>query len=583
MKQLFKIQLLVLCFIFSAVNVTFAQQQKPYFILAVKNYESLFKAAEKYADLVGYKMEFQLASGQYVKPAGLDVTKPAGVCLLPNKTPVPFFFAFLPVTDFEKTDFFKSLPPEAFQKKQNGVYLVPDMGAGQSISLEMINGYLCIFPEKMKSQIPSGDPVTLLEGIEKEYNIAVKIDVANIPDVFKMGLPAMLDTIPLPNQTPETKAQIKEAKKGITTFLKEINVFTIGIKSDPATGDLGIKMFTDAKPSTSFAKQYADGASAKTFFSKAAELSDTVFYFSSSPFPLDPTLKNALYPQVTNHTQGIVSELKQYGLTEKQHELAKTLVESVGEAINNAVKQPTVDGVFSFANKGNIFIGVATPDAEKIAATIIDMKPEIAAETVNIDYQKWEGFSFTSIELPQELMQSHKNSMPILNNKFIVLAMSKDIICLANGSTLKDAEDFLKAKMGASPKQTAVNQMVAYVSYMQVYKLLTTYPEGELPPGALEGFADCKSDERAVASLKTKYSTTSVTAEVDVSGAVISATLKPAIRAAKEAAERMRNMRQMQPDFQMQPPMQMQQLTPEQQKQIEEQMQRYMEQQMQRR
>lgn len=146
--------------------------------------------------------------------AGLDKTKPWGLAASTDGLSFQLL-AFIPVNDLKKLlDSLSGFLGDADQ--ENGIYKLQPPGLPIPLYIKEQNGFAFISQDSAGLTNLPKDPVKLLAGLDKEYDIAVRLGVQNIPEVFrqlaidqiKMGVEGSLE-----QQPGETDEQYEHARK----------------------------------------------------------------------------------------------------------------------------------------------------------------------------------------------------------------------------------------------------------------------------------------------------------------------------------------------------------------------------------
>jgi hypothetical protein len=226
--------------------------EKPVAIVSLAGYDAIISDLNFLGELSGTPQLAQSLEGILALVtraqglAGLDKAKPIGACVsLPaDGPPIPVPLVFIPVTDVDKLlDALQGLVPQ-----------VEDLGDGYSrirtpkgppVILKRGTGWAFLSDSKEHLEGVPTDPAKLLGDLPKLYDVAVQLNIRNIPDQYLQlalgGLQQGFDKgmQKKPDETEEAyqaRKQIGEAYlKQITQLIDEINHITIGFAIDSQT------------------------------------------------------------------------------------------------------------------------------------------------------------------------------------------------------------------------------------------------------------------------------------------------------------------------------------------------------------
>ena len=222
----------------------------------------------------------QLTQGQGLP--GLDKSKPWGLTVSSDGQQF-HVLAFLPIADTGK--FIDALGPVLGKvtKEEEDVWTVElDFQNPLALFIQELyftnkNGwtFLCTQHE-MLDNLPD-DPVELLDGLEKEYHLAARVEFQNIPDVLRQlglgmmknaaeqGIQAQGDEGAVP--TDVVQQMVAEGLDSVATMLNELDQITIGFKLDHEKNKALLDVVITAVDNTDAAKEMARYTEAKTRFS----------------------------------------------------------------------------------------------------------------------------------------------------------------------------------------------------------------------------------------------------------------------------------------------------------------------------
>jgi hypothetical protein len=241
--------------------------EKPMAIVAINNYNDLSKDLVYLLDLVGPPGTAQLVELQGAGFAQmLDATKPIGVLVQPDGIVGAKLLAFIPTNNVDQIlqiiagfGIIAESTPEGLTKIDAG---------GTPIYIKQGTGWAFVSNTKEALATPPADPVALLGGLDKKYDVAIQGNIDAIPEVFKQLMMSQIQVgmqqsiqEPLPNETEDAfEARRAIAQQGIQDVQKMINEFesiTVGFNIDQTRQSVYLDFSVSAKEGTDTAKQFA--------------------------------------------------------------------------------------------------------------------------------------------------------------------------------------------------------------------------------------------------------------------------------------------------------------------------------------
>jgi hypothetical protein len=253
-----------------------AEDLKPVAILSVASYQTL-KADLKFAgELADYPGLDQMADGglQMVTRGALtkslDATKPFGVVLMLDGQ-MPKGFGFLPISDLKGV----LAATQAPATENNGVLEI-QAPTGQTIYAVQKGSWACVSTDKdILSSAPS-DPDKLLDGLDKKYAVALRLNVQNVPadlrSNFAQLMRSMVEVGLVQNPGEDEtgfefrKKMVQSQLKQIDTLVKDVDQLTFGWAIDPTAKSTFLDMSFTAVAGSETAKKLTGVADAKSSF-----------------------------------------------------------------------------------------------------------------------------------------------------------------------------------------------------------------------------------------------------------------------------------------------------------------------------
>jgi hypothetical protein len=254
-----------------------AQTMQPVVVVSLAGYDELLSDVDFLGQVTGLPMLNaqmaeaslqQITQGQGLK--GLDKKKPWGGVLLSDGQATFKFLVFVPVSDVKGLVEAFAGPPFSFSAKDVDNGVVEVQGPVPQPGFAKTQGNYTFFAQSASdlAELPK-DPEALLSGLNKEYDLAVRAYVQNVPQAFrdqllgglKMGMQFSLQQ-PNPGEDPQAfalrKQLVEQQLAQMETLFKELESFTIGAKIDGAAKtanlDIGVTVAANSKMAAQLAK-----------------------------------------------------------------------------------------------------------------------------------------------------------------------------------------------------------------------------------------------------------------------------------------------------------------------------------------
>ncbi|MBC8437495.1 MAG: hypothetical protein H8D86_01425, partial [Planctomycetes bacterium] len=240
---------------------------KPMAIVAINNYNDLSKDLSYLLDLVGPPGTSQILQQQGAGFAQmLDTTKPIGVIVQPDGILGYKLLAFLPTNNVDQIlqvfagfGIFPESTPEGLKKIDAG---------GVPIYVKQGTGWAFISNTKEALATSPANPVALLGGLDKQYDVAIQGNIDAIPAVFKQLMMSQIEVgmqqsiqQPLPNETEDAfearRAIALQGMKDVQKMINEIESVTVGFNIDQTRQSVYLDVGVTAKEGSDTAKQFA--------------------------------------------------------------------------------------------------------------------------------------------------------------------------------------------------------------------------------------------------------------------------------------------------------------------------------------
>ena len=241
---------------------------KPVAILSIASYDRIMADVALIGDLAGNpdldkNLEGMLklfTQGQGLN--GLDQTRPWGVTLATDGLSFQPL-VFLPVNSGKQL--LESLAPLIGEPQDAGDGVQELEVFGQRILLKDAGAWLFVAQSTETLSAVPKDPTKILDGLDKAYDVGLRLYVQNIPEVYRslaidqlrMGVESGMTR--LPDESDEAfearKKQAQQNIEAITAAINEVDQLTLGAALDIAAKSAHIDLTISAVAGSSFAKQ----------------------------------------------------------------------------------------------------------------------------------------------------------------------------------------------------------------------------------------------------------------------------------------------------------------------------------------
>lgn len=258
------------CAAAALLPVSAQAQDKPIAVISFAGYDSLVADLNYVGELAGRP---QLAQGlegilalvtRAQGLAGLDKSKPIGAAISMSDAGQPLPLVFIPVTDLDKLlDALQGLVPDV--EDLGDGYSKIRVPGGQSVVLKKADGWAYLSMSKDSLSNVPADPTKLLGGLHEKYDLAVQVNVKNIPEQYVQLAVAQLrrgaeqGLRQKPDEDDAVYAKRKEVVEStleqVAQVIEEIDHFTVGFEVDEKDGGAFLDMELAVKPGGKLAEQ----------------------------------------------------------------------------------------------------------------------------------------------------------------------------------------------------------------------------------------------------------------------------------------------------------------------------------------
>lgn len=382
--------------------------------------------------------------------AGLDKTKPWGLAASTDGLSFQIL-GFIPVTDLKKLlDALGGLLGEP--EKEDGVYKIQAPAMPIPIYIKEKDGYAYLSQDSAGLQNLPKDPTKVLGGLDKKYDIAVRLNIQNIPEVFrqlaidqiKLGVEGNLEQAP-----GETDAAYEARSKttqqqmdAMVTMINELDEVVLGWAIDQPGRRTFLDLSMTAVEGSKTAKQMVTAPSGPSKFS-GFQMKDAVasLHVNSKSAPEDTVQTVAMIRQLKSQVDQQLDDT--LGSNESVKTTVKEVVAEVMSVIEDTLKKGNLnggavvlgDGPYTLAAGGLVSDGERLEGVIKKLADLAKTDPNFPADGLKMNAGTHKGVKFhtLTVDIPDG-DESAEAAKKLLGDKAIVtVAFGKETAFFAVG------------------------------------------------------------------------------------------------------------------------------------------------------
>jgi hypothetical protein len=391
--------------------------EKPMAIVAINNYTDLSKDLVYLLDLVGPPGTAQLVELQGAGFAEmLDTTKPIGVIVQPDGILGYKLLAFIPTDNADLI--LQTLAGFGIIAESTPEGLTKIDAGGTSIYIKKGTGWAFVSNTKEALVTPPADPVALLGGLDKRYDVAIQGNIDAIPEVFKQLMVSQIEVgmqqsiqQPLPNETEDAfearRAIAQQGMQDVQKMVNELEAITVGFNIDQTRQSVYLDFGITAKEGTDTAKQFA-------YEDTTTQLAGFLTDSAAAQMNMSASFDTAQAEQVNISLEALrsasIAEIQNDPTipNEKLRSLAIKAISTFMDVGKATLSSGKIDmaGSMDLTDAGiSVIAGAVVPQAEQLDQIVRDFV-KIATEEdpsfpeVEIDAQKKGDTSFHVIRIP---------------------------------------------------------------------------------------------------------------------------------------------------------------------------------------
>jgi len=468
------------------VGPAFAQD-KPIVVVSVSSVEKLVADITQLAQIADAGPRAQAAPAGITLVAGtlgIDVKKPAGVAVF-LKDGAPQVLGFIPCTNFQQ--FTNGAAAFNIPLKDNGDGTWALQGPGGGAVLKESNGY--IYVSQLAAHLANlpADPVALLGGLEKQYGIGARLNVAAIPaEVKGMAIGAMKNGMQqgmrrLPNEDDAQfgirRRMVEGQLRQLEGVINDAETLTFGWAVDPSVKSTFLEVAMTAVAGSNLAKQAAANADVKS--EHAGFLVPGAAVKANLASKLDPNDQQAVGQLIEEIRGRFNKEIDNNNdiPNDAGKSAVKDIVAKVFDVMKSTAQAGKIDAgatlllgekSLTFAAGGFVADGKALEEALRKLVDLAKNEPDFPGMNFKVETYQGVDFHATSVPVPDpQAQQVFGNKLDVVigtGPKSAYLAIGKDTI-----PTLKSIIDKSAAGGATLPLQASLSltPVLKFISSVQ--------------------------------------------------------------------------------------------------------------------
>ncbi len=448
-------------------------QQQPIATVAFRGYDELKSDIEFIGQAGGNPQLAAMVDAAVAQQLGpqamatLDKARPWGLVV---QTDGQNFsgFAFLPVTDLGKL--LGALEPRLGKASRDGGLYRFDRNQ-QSIFLKQQGQWTLISNSADSIAAAPADPVALLAGLEKQYDIAARIAIKNIPAgvrqmlmlPIQMGMQMGMQR--LPDESDEQyQLRMKMSQQAITqmnTALDELDTFQLALDIDRQARKASLEYSATAKEGTKMAQQMATSVQDLT-----TQFAGLVQPQAALTFNVVSQLPDESIEQMKTQFSAARARAEQDlddndALSGEQRQQAEKLLGMLFDALQVTIEEGRIDAAGTVSLEGDaptLVAGAHVVDPKKVeevlkqVAELASQEEPNLAQAINLEAGEHAGVTLHELNLPVAAMgDAAADFHEIFGDTLdVVVGIGEQSVYLAAGA---DASQTLQQAIDASDRQ----------------------------------------------------------------------------------------------------------------------------------
>ncbi len=474
MKRLVFLFLTIAVVVGLGVSQAKAAEPKPIAALAVTNYDNLIGDVNFVGGLaerpqLGVALDglvTLLTQGKGL--AGVDKARPWGAIVQANGEEDIVGYLCVPITNFN--DALDLLKLYHKVTAEGEVYKLTPQHGGQGIYVKKHGDWAC-FSDKAESLANiASDPLAALTGLEKDYLVAGRIFVANVPErlrakfiaKFKSGIEkeaASKKADESDEQYAQRKKFVEQVEAYLVRVVGDLDQINAGWALDRTAGKTYVDFSVTAKPGTETAAEMAMASQATTMFAGFRPADAMSMWAIASAIP---QAKQEIAASLTTAVRGkVLSEIEK-NTPEKKRGTAKEVAGNVFDLLAKIITAGRIDAVLTSEVGPNSATGLGAAYVadgalldkilHEVVAAAEEEHPELA-QYVNLDAETVNGLKVHKVSIPVPGRVENRGPLvqqlvQLIGEDFdVIIAVGKENVYFAAG---RDAEAKLKKAIDSS-------------------------------------------------------------------------------------------------------------------------------------
>ena len=462
-----------------------AAEAKPVAVVSFAGYDALKKDLGFIGEISGTPELAQAAEGmlaivtRFQGLAGLEKGKPIGAAVFLSEEKKPSGYVFIPVADLDKL----------LDVLQDFVIDVEDEGEGYSsfklkngpqLTMRETKGWVYISMSKELLADVAADPATLLGDLPKRYDLAVQINIGNVPEnlieeavaQMRAGAEQQLRR----NAGRDEKAQaIAEAftettLESITQAIKDLQSYTLGIAVDSETRSAYFDVQVDMKDGSKLAKQLnsaVDDAKPTTFPGLADAARMFNLHFNS---PINADDAKMLTKLIDDGRKPLEENLENEIPNEDERAVIKKALNTVIDVTKGTLEGGLINGGAVVTGDGpfSVVAGLHVSDGKKLEAMAKDLLKYAAERNndfpeVKFDAETKSGITYHTLQIPEIPNEEEaENFEKFFGSDEVSVGVgfgAKTVVLAIGAKPIDTADDVVNGKPAKLPPKTMPLQM----------------------------------------------------------------------------------------------------------------------------
>lgn len=413
----------------------------------------------------------------------IDTKKPWAAFLVPAPGS-PQGLVFVPVTGMDAL--IGLLQKFGLEPKDqgDGVYTVE--GPNATLTIKKVSAYAMIATGEDALKAAPADPIAALGGLEKKYDLAVRISVANVPDEYKqlaisgIRMKAQADARKMPGEDDEAYAVRVDVSKRMTQqiidLINETDEALLGWAVDGKSKSARLTLAVKALPDTKLAKTCASLVDTKTEFAGAILPGATLA--ANWGWTLTDDAVARMKGALKQARMSALKDVDGQAMEDAKRDLAKRAIGDLFDVFEKTLDSKKAEGGMSVALEPEsirFVMAGAVADGAKLEATLKRLAPEIEKDVpdakVKLNAETYKGVRVHTISAPLPKDEDAQKAAKFFGKTAeLALGVSDKAVYVAAGrdavKTLKTAIDGAKTPKTIPPITVtfAVGPLVKFIA-----------------------------------------------------------------------------------------------------------------------